>query len=116
MNISYKLAKQLKDAGFPLGVAVMVKNSAGFEEKFTHRVNDDDVYAPTLPELIEACGDNLDYLRKPFGEPEDNDFDVFWRAFSHRDDMKTTLIVKVQAEGSTPEEAVAKLWLALNKK
>jgi len=43
-------------------------------------------------------------------------FDVFWRAFSKRDDLKyTNAYMKIQGEGSTPEEAVARLWLALHQ-
>jgi len=44
------------------------------------------------------------------------DFDIAWRAFSNRIDFSRTLYTKVQGAGSTPEEAVATLWIALNKK
>jgi len=54
------------------------------------------------------------YLAAPYGSPEDTDFDVFWRAFSRRNDLTTPLLIKVQGEGSTAEDAVAKLWLKLN--
>jgi hypothetical protein len=57
------------------------------------------VYVPTLEELIEACGsgfelERLDLQTKP----------TAWMA-------KTSF---GRGEGSTPLEAVARLWLALN--
>jgi hypothetical protein len=108
--MTYELAKELKDAGFSqkqFGNAHYILD--GKEPCFT----------PTLSELIEACGDNLDNIRAPFGDPDDNDgsdFDIEWRAFSNRIDFRTAIYTKVQGAGSTPEEAVAKLWLALNAK
>jgi len=98
--VTYELAKKLKDAGFP-------------QRELTVGNHIDKYYEPTLSELIKACGDDFDLLREPFGNPEDNHFDVFYRAFSKRSDLWSPIYVDVQGEGSTPEEAVAKLWLAL---
>lgn len=53
---------------------------------------------PTLSELIEACGHNFWILQR------DPITDTFVASF---DDYNE--------EGKTPEEAVARLWLALNK-
>jgi hypothetical protein len=103
--MTYELAKQLKDSGFPQSI----DRSSGID-KLLGGVP----YSPRLSELVEACGDEFDYLREPYGNPENNDFDVFWRAFSKRDDLQSRLYMKIQGEGSTPEEAVAKLWLALS--
>lgn len=87
--MTYELAKQLKDAGFP-------------HSKYWQIINGnmwcDDSEAPTLSELIEACGDGFGYLEKNFS----------WWA---RDSEEQFL----ECRGKTPEEAVAKLWLTLNK-
>jgi len=84
-----ELAKQLKDAGFkPISFGVM-ELPDGTKVTFNERF-------PTLSELIEACGDKIDGLQRGFGK---------WYAV-------TTTSSK---EGNTPEEAVANLWLELNK-
>lgn len=64
------------------------------------------VYLPTLSELIEACGDDFVSMNKrPDG----------WRAFADNEEFTgfDTMMPVVSAVGSTPEEAVARLWLAL---
>lgn len=88
-TISYELAKALKDAGFP-----QQGNPWGREDK---------AYNPTLSELIEACG-------SPFFLTKDQDYNAGkWTAV-------TTIPHEIKLVGNTPEEAVARLWLALNKK
>jgi hypothetical protein len=53
--MNYELAKELKDAGFP-----QEGNGARIAppDKIVVR-RDDFAYAPTLEELIEACGENF---------------------------------------------------------
>lgn len=103
--MNYELAKQLKDAGFPQR-----------EGRWICEHNDviilkgacESYYYPTLEELIEACGDEFHCLiltttggidsNKKFWSAGYNDKVVDWQ------------------NGVTPSEAVAKLWLALNKK
>lgn len=80
--MNYKLAKQLKDAGFP--------GSETCEK--------DELYHPTLSELIEACGKDLMALI-PIWKSKD------WVAYGE----------DYAFSGKTHEEAVAKLWLKLNK-
>jgi hypothetical protein len=99
MTMDYKLAKELKDAGFPQGgngtwvyplTALMIRSS-------------DRVYAPTLEELIEALGDRMySLVRHKNG---------FFKAFS-TDDAENMMDV---SQGDNPTEAVARLWLALYK-
>jgi len=95
----YKLAKQLKEAGFR-------QNEANFFYK--ERGN---IFIPSLPELIIACGKrtvlhspgSLDTNEECFMPSSDE-----WTAFSQ-------LKKRVQANGKTPEEAFARLYLKLSK-
>lgn len=64
-------------------------------------------YRPTLSELIEACGDDFEMLRKIFHYPNG----VFLHWFAECTNKKG-----ICTEGFTPEEAVANVWLVLNKK
>lgn len=95
--ITYELAKELKDAGFP-----KLQGWNGLTWFFA----DESIrnYIPTLSELIEACGEEF------YGLNRQNyvGYVGMWGAFS-----RSSLDAIV---GSTPEEAVARLWLELNKK
>lgn len=87
-----ELLKQLKDAGFPQKSRCDCPDCKGI---------DGDAYPPTLSELIEACGDDFYIL-------SNNPFRVnTWLAQS------TPRKVMKDATASTPEEAVAKLYLSL---
>lgn len=93
--MDYELAKQLKDAGFPV-----VEKANRLPEHTYLTKNLEYAYAPTLEELIEAvdkCCRGSFQLIKVGG---------VWFA---RKDIQATEI-----SNPTPEEAVAKLWLALN--
>lgn len=94
--MNYELAKQLKDNGFPLP-------TSGYS--VSDKDGENTLQIPTLSELIDACGINI-YTLEHNNLTTDNEC---WYANSgsypggsHR--------------GKTPEEAVAKLWLKLNKK
>lgn len=91
--MNYELAKKLKDAGFP----------QKYEEK-----NDNGAlpYTPTLSELIEACGYEFGGLIQYHKEHKTD----YWEAYSYQGMESKTV------RGDTPEEAVANLWLELNKK
>ena len=100
--MNYKLAKQLKDAGFPQsfseeGGSVMDKEALEKKGEFESLEDKHWVYIPTLSELIEACGEGMKFelIRAQAG----------WCA-------KTRGIMILNQE--TPQEAVAKLWLKLN--
>lgn len=132
--LSYELAKQLKENGFPQ------KESYRWDED-THpeatieelrylnegrvryegyycpaltneevHTDEDDVYIPTLSELIEACGDDfgtLHHIHKP----------KIWTAVSRLFSRNgTKLLDGYEGKGDNPETAVANLWLKLNKK
>jgi hypothetical protein len=107
--MDYELAKELKEEGFPQ------PHEGFYEGRFICQVEHEGEeklagveysYSPTLSELIEACvsmtedGDfHLEHLSDEWGAAT---------CFTHRekDDWE---------RGKTPEEAVARLWLALNR-
>jgi hypothetical protein len=101
--MKYELAKQLKEAGFPQ-IHFCCK-----KEDHDCRADEPDciikvLSTPTLSELIEACGDRFAYVAK--------DLEFGWRARADGGDSGSL----PPCNGSTPEEAVTKLWLALNTK
>jgi hypothetical protein len=109
--MNYELAKELKDAGFPqpntnpnlTGKILFNPDKASTASWIA--------YAPTLSELIEACGDRLDDLSRM----HHFDSEKKWGASAYSCEecgFTGTFITR----GATPEEAVARLWLALNKK
>lgn len=99
--MNYELAKELKDAGFPqkggLFKGRMYDDAGDFVQPENRQ------YIPTLEELIEACGNHakfiLSYLRAHKN----------WRAA-----IVDETITKGHGENAL--EAVARLWLAINKK
>ncbi len=97
-RMNFELAKELLEAGFPQGGGG--GNWAGPADKLVLRQHDR-VYVPTLSELIEACGQEFKSLQAP------RDGHCYWQAWNVDGEM---------AYGSTPEEAVGRLWLALNNK
>ena len=105
--MNYKLAKELKEAGFLQELRNGSDYYIGDNPKNRHYKqytppNEDDVKVPTLKELIESCGDDFGTLTKGADLK-------LWQAFA--------LGIKINSPlENTPEEAVAKLWLELNKK
>ena len=99
--MKYELAKELKEAGFPMTpyqgglLCVNGKTVMGFDDGTYYLL-------PSLSELIEACGEEFWNLTYDGGEWHTN-----FTQGSEYDFGET--------EGKTPEEAVARLWLALNK-
>ena len=89
--MNYELAKELKEAGY---------SQYHRYGRIHVRKGDVDVYYPTLSELIEACGLNFalqgekdKWVAQRYGKPDE----------------------RLSSEGSTPEEAVAKLYISLKK-
>jgi hypothetical protein len=91
--LSYELAKQLKEAGFP---NVLLQNTP--DEIINY--NDCPECIPTLSELIDACR-------------EDNGLFVMAIEKSSKGNSTTVGISGLSESGDSPEEAVAKLWLNL---
>lgn len=102
--ISFELAKELKEKGFPQKIPHDDSVCCAQEGLGCH-CNEADF--PTLSELIEAC---VDF----FGELNHYQEDGRWKTESKNwvDDFGIGRI----ATGNTPEEAVARLWIALQDK
>ena len=96
--ISYALTEQLRDAGFPQGGH---GKWIGPSDKLTWR-GSDRVYVPTLSELIEASSYKFGALPQKFSSlPR-------WTACA--------VSCEKECLRSTPEEAVARLFLELHAK
>jgi hypothetical protein len=97
MSIDYKLANELKQAGFPQGG----KGRWLVNPEWIVARTADRAYAPTLEELIEACSEHFAWLGRSVRGG-------VWTAqdFNHADK-------KSRGQGTNPVEAVARLWLAL---
>jgi len=109
--MTYELAKQLKDAGFELKLCDGDHHC--FQETIIFGVST--YHFPTLSELIAAvCKDGTHYFSLDIGEHWINyeDEKDQWSACYYPD----TPVGNILEYGNTPEEAVAKLWLALNSK
>jgi len=105
--LSYEICKQLKEAGFPQNkykFHPFTCDKCGKLHTSDWEVSDCDCwlgnrsYNPTLSELIEACGDNIWYLLGKINE------------------MYVIIKDGQSFQGISREEAVAKLYLAINKK
>lgn len=130
--MDYALAKQLKDAGFPqksgpVWVHVIKKTITDKHTGYKHERPEGWVYhnfvalpqkglakaiewcsSPRLKELIEACGEGFKVLYKHH--------DRFLASTDTLTDETLKGLIEENYGGSTPEIAVANLWLALNKK
>lgn len=96
--MDYKVAKLLKDAGFPQNAGGLFVTVGGCTYRGAIGCDVcEGVSLPTLSELVEACRHNFWKLQLGAGGQ--------WFGFG---EMGT------ESVGDTPEEAVAKLWLALN--
>jgi hypothetical protein len=101
--MDYNLAKQLKDAGFP---QVQPHSSS---------LDFGDCTNPTLSELIEACGESFLALQHTSFHPvmpiPKESMPKEWAAMGG-ENVGTHF--SYQQHGYAPEEAVARLWLALH--
>lgn len=103
--MTYELASELESAGFPFKdkwYSGMWKGAYPLNPDGTHKVVR--IYPVLLGELIEACGIHLAVIEKLTRE----DASTYWMAHGNNHSFVS--------EATTPEEAVARLWLALNAK
>ncbi len=120
--INYELAKKLKDNGFIQRKwryafhYIPQVNEQGEQMIIAYELfkgNEDDlVYIPQLVELIEACGDGFDNLTKMSRSYKE----ALFTCNQNDDRANEGLGKRWYSDGNTPEEAVALLWLQLNKK
>lgn len=104
--MTYELAKQLKDAGFLQDGDG--SHSEGETDFFLdYEFKQKNVYYPTLSELIESCGEEFVLEKVNSGGLHQ------WTAGTFIDRNGE---IECAQTGETSEEAVAKLYLALNKK
>lgn len=103
MTLSYELCKRLKECGFP------DMSSAEMETNGREYISDGEQWlkVPTLSELIEACGRKFGGIYQVQGKDLRMKDTVHWYAYSYGK--------KIEIEGKTPEEAVANLYLKINK-
>lgn len=130
--MNYELAKELKEAGFPQTTPFkLFCNKCGANWKYNKgikhlvhkckKVNSeaDVVHIPTLSELIDACGTKFSNIalvtRKYIGNDNYEELGKLW-VCGWTTNGCNDLEDEWEFEGQTPEEAVANLWLALNKK
>lgn len=116
--MTYELAKQLKDAGFHQDYGnnearniCQHRTPQSRDEECYHILNSETCeicYCPTLSELIEACGEGFRNLQRSVIDER------LWLCNYDNGNAEDTY-ESWEAEGTTPEEAVARLWLALNK-
>jgi len=112
-TMNYELALALKNAGFPQKYHYDWQGISDFPastildkehpEEWGVRISN-----PTLSELVEACGDGFTFIKR---DKNWNGKYCWMAVYEHEIPMNC-----VRADGSTPEEAVARLYLALNKK
>ena len=95
--MNYELAKQLKDAGFPQESNIICY----FRNPITGEEGGGCYAESTLSELIEACGNSGETIKLQINP------DGYTTAKNLSGD---------EGYGKNPEEAVANLWLELNKK
>jgi len=121
MSITYELALKLKEAGFPQYGDGNYHDSPSYIKKLEYAINnktmlsrispdDDMIYLPTLSELIEECGDRFDELIR-LKHKEDT---YKYSAYSYPCE-ECGYEGLYTGRGSTPEEAVAQLYLELNR-
>lgn len=113
--ITYELAKQLKDAGFQQGGDgyAIFEDGDKINVSFLGCGNIPSVYVPTLSELIEACGEEEAKYKTRFLLK--TPFNGMWEAQFGEDMNDGSGFVPIRVEGKTPEEAVARLWIELNR-
>ena len=111
--MNYELAKELKDAGFPFKAPFKEQEDLYFRGvKNAIVVIENCVFGwPTLSELIEACGNRFASLKLGTKRIDETKISNWWYAYSGTDIDANGF----EADGSTPEEAVSRLWLVLNK-
>ncbi len=120
--ITYELALELKKAGFfqPQGTIFgFICDTSKKHKGKKYAFCEDCCYNPTLSELIEACGDRFNVLERQTnvsGKTENGEVvitKVLFIAIGFK--YLNPSREMIQCASIEPDEAVAKLWLELNK-
>lgn len=123
--MNYELIESLKDAGFPLQSASLEDSKDSKRKSQIFYYGKDEIgrqgscLFPTLSELIEACGEDFMMVSPTTNFTKSEETEVGNILVPHHKDKWMAVTLKevgIDAQGKTPEEAVAKLWLKLNKK
>jgi hypothetical protein len=104
-SMDYSLAKELKDAGFPQNGKSRDTHSDINDSTLIERV-----VQPTLSELIEACPKQMGTATFVLGSANQGQA---WVACYF--DFRANRGAELNETGQTPDEAVARLWLALRR-
>lgn len=97
--MDYKLADKLKKAGYPQNRMGVFINKEGL--KFSKCDKEDDcAYIPTLDELIYACGDEIQSVKK---------YDKLWHTNFNEEKLVGDTV------GKNPLTAVAHLWIRIKE-
>ena len=107
MDIDYKLAKRLKDVGFPqhvVGQNLFYNKQGRAESVGDAECPKDCILIPTLSGLIDACGDEFMELRKMEIRLRDG-CNWYARTFVNRGDINVI--------GRNPLETMSELFIAL---
>jgi hypothetical protein len=113
--MTYELAKKLKDAGFPQDKkeGKFIDDIGNYDEMGMYKI----IYIPTLSELIEECA--VSGCKEIMITNETYSCNG-WEAWGNKKDSFGARMgergADIEVSGDTPEEAVANLWLKLNKK
>lgn len=104
--MDYETAKRLKDAGYDGGNHFT--GDADTRKFLKDTLTKEEVYVPTLSELIESCRGKMQELSSMTHPPREPKWDAICYPCEECGwEMHT-------AYGSTPEIAVANLWLEIN--
>lgn len=110
--MTHEFAKRLKSAGFPqdavygtlffngMGGLILIDARLEGLKRMTY------ARCPTLPELIEACGEDFEFLEHHEG--------IWWACASRPFSINASPYPTNCVMSNTPDEAVGKLWMALN--
>lgn len=113
--MTYKLAKKLKDAGFPQKLTrgnsdAYLPGKEGIQTVIEILKEDSEyIKIPSLSELIEACGDRFMSLESQMNESGE------WKAKCTTMFRDGIALHDNFVYGATPSEAVSNLWLELNR-
>lgn len=124
--MNYETAKNLKEAGFPQviwrGQEFYDLLGGGYIAEYFMEGESvvDKIKIPNLSELIEACGEKFDNLDKIPTTHHSSKAPILGIEGRQKGGFEASSIEEnddyTWTYGPTPEEAVARLWLALNKK